>query len=411
MMWKNVEEAIAVIERRRHHHSGLELFKKAVAELHDPQDQIQTIHVGGTNGKGSTVNYLRSILQRAGYRVGTFTSPYLISHHDRIRINDISISDEKLLSYINETESLWEKYDLSMFEIDMLIASLYFRDEGADIAIYEVGMGGRFDATNVLQNPLVSVITNIGMDHMMYLGDTYEKIAYEKAGIIKDGVDCISASDREDCLNVFEREADKHHSHLIKIASVDHVHVDDFLYFEYQKQEYQLNTKALYQRLNAALAIETIHYLNEKKNFDISETMIKEGLFDTSWAGRFEIMRQDPLIIIDGAHNLDGIKALVASLQNYDKIHIIFSCLKDKEGEKMLAELRRITQDIVLCEFENERADKAERLAQPFSLKVVEDYRQAIDEGMEKEGVLVICGSLYFISLVRRYLSKKLENN
>ena len=178
MMWKNVEEAIAAIEKRRHHHSGLELFKKAMSELHDPQDQLQSIHVGGTNGKGSTVNYLRSILQRAGYKVGTFTSPYLISHHDRIRINDLSISDEKLLFYINETEPLWTKYELSMFEIDMLIASLYFRDEKVDVAIFEVGMGGRLDATNVLRKPLVSVITNIGMDHMMYLGDTYETVSY-----------------------------------------------------------------------------------------------------------------------------------------------------------------------------------------------------------------------------------------
>lgn len=410
MMWKNVEEAIAAIEKRRHHHSGLELFKKAMSELHDPQDQLQSIHVGGTNGKGSTVNYLRSILQRAGYKVGTFTSPYLISHHDRIRINDLSISDEKLLFYINETEPLWTKYELSMFEIDMLIASLYFRDEKVDVAIFEVGMGGRLDATNVLRKPLVSVITNIGMDHMMYLGDTYEKIAYEKAGIIKDEVDCISASDREDCLNVFELETKRHHSHLIRIASIEHVYVDDYLHFEYQKQSYKLNTKALYQRLNATLAIETIHYLNEKKKFDISEDIIKDGLFYTNWAGRFEMMRAKPLIIIDGAHNLDGIQALVSSLQNYDNIHFVFSCLKDKEGEKMIRELMCISHDIVLCDFENERSDEAQRLAQPFSLKVIKDYREAIDNGMKKDGVLVICGSLYFISLARSYLSKKLNN-
>lgn len=187
----NSKEAIQYIEARRHHHSGLDKFKEAMNELNNPQDELKSIHIGGTNGKGSSVDYLRSILNEAGYKIGTFTSPYLVSHHDRIRIDNHPISDERLFAYIKVCEKYFEQYDLSMFEIDMMIACLYFKDENVDFAIFEVGMGGRLDATNILTKPLVCGITNIGRDHMAFLGDTDEKIAIEKAGIIKENVDCI----------------------------------------------------------------------------------------------------------------------------------------------------------------------------------------------------------------------------
>ena len=408
-MWNQGEEAIAAIEKRKHHHSGLELFMKAMAELENPQDTLRSIHVAGTNGKGSTVDFIRSMLNAAGYKVGTFTSPYLISHHDRIRINNVSIEDDRLLSYINETEALWRKYDLSMFEIDMMIASLYFKEEQVDYAIFEVGMGGRLDATNILKKPLVCVITNIGMDHMLYLGDTYQQIAHEKAGIIKENVDCISASDREDCRQVFQKAAHAHHAKLITVSSITNACVREHLFFDYRHVTYQLNTKALYQKFNGALAVETILYLREKGYIEMTDQKIQEGLFHTQWPGRFEIMHQDPLVIIDGAHNLDGIKALVQSMRIYDHIHILFSCLADKQGDKMLAELLNLSQDITLCEFDYYRADKADHLANGLNVRIEKDYRKAIDDGMKKEGVLLICGSLYFISLVRRYLNESLE--
>ena len=146
-------EAIQAIESKRNNHSDLNKFKEIMNELNNPQDSIKSIHIAGTNGKGSTTDFIRSILQSAGYKVGTFTSPYLISHHDRIRINNVNIDDQRLLDYINQTKVYWDTYDLNMFDIDMMIASLYFKDENVDFAIFEVGMGGRIDATNVLNHP------------------------------------------------------------------------------------------------------------------------------------------------------------------------------------------------------------------------------------------------------------------
>lgn len=410
-MWKTGYEAIEAIENRKHHHSGLDLLSKAMEELGQPQDQVQSIHVAGTNGKGSTVEYLRSMLCTAGYKVGTFTSPYLISHHDRIRINNVPISDEQLLGYINHLEAIWRKYELSMFEIDMMIASCYFVDEQVDYAIFEVGMGGRLDATNILKQPLISVITNIGMDHMQYLGDTREKIAYEKAGIIKENVDCVTASEHLECLNVFKQQAQLHHASLICLAPIEDVQVTDKLQFDYRHVTYQLNTKALYQRLNGALAIETMLQLRNKRNVVITDEQMKQGMLNANWLGRFEVMRQDPMVIIDGAHNLDGIQALVSSMKSYQHVHILFSCLKDKQGKEMLRELFTISKDITLCEFDYYRADTANHLSEGFQVNIEKDYQKAIDDALKKEGVLLICGSLYFISVVREYLMKKLENN
>lgn len=408
-MWSKGAEAIAAIEKRKHHHSGLDLLVKAMAELENPQDKLKSIHVAGTNGKGSTVDFIRSMLNEAGYKVGTFTSPYLISHHDRIRIDNVSIEEGALLSYINETEALWRKYELSMFEIDMMIASLYFKEEQVDVAIFEVGMGGRLDATNILKKPLISVITNIGMDHMQYLGNTYEKIAAEKAGIIKNHTDCISGEIKEECLKVFEMVCQNHHSSLIRRDAIEHIAVDKTLVFDYRGIHCELNTQAAYQSYNAALAAETILYLREKGYVKIDNQQIKAGLFHAKWLGRFEIMSEDPLVIIDGAHNPDGIKALVHSMRIYKNIHILFSCLADKQGDEMLAELFKLSDDITLCEFDYYRAGKVDLLAESFNVKIEKDYQKAIDEGMKKDGTLLICGSLYFISLVRRYLNESVE--
>lgn len=409
-MFTDSLEAIQVIESKRQNHSNINKFKEIMNELNNPQDSIKSIHIAGTNGKGSTTDFIRSTLQNAGYKVGTFTSPYLISHHDRIRINNVNIDDKRLLDYINQTRVYWDTYDLNMFDIDMMIASLYFRDENVDFAIFEVGMGGRLDATNVLSHPLISVITNIGKDHMQFLGDTLEKIAYEKAGIIKENVDCVTASDSKECTDVFKSVCESKKSKLICIDSIENIKNDNGVSFDYKNNRYHLKSNAAYQCKNASLAIEVIHQLNNKKIINISNEELMTGIYNTEWAGRFEVMRKDPLIIIDGAHNEHGISALVDSLKGYENIKIVFSCLADKNGKEMLSKLMEISSDITVCDFDFYRADSSKRLAEGLNVKTEKDYQKAIMEALNHKGTLVISGSLYFVSMVRKYLKDILND-
>ncbi len=395
-----------MIENRRHNHKGLDTFKQALEQVGQPQQSLCCVHIGGTNGKGSTTDFLRSILQTAGYRVGTFTSPYLEVHNDRIRINDEFISDEELLTLANETYSLWEPYDLSMFEIDMLLACLYFTRHHVDIALFEVGMGGRLDATNVV-NPLFSIITGIGLDHMQFLGNTHALIAKEKAGIIKPHKDCITAETREDCLSVFERECRIKESHLIRIQPIRNLHVEAGVVFDYGAfKELHLRSLARYQSRNAALAIEAAVKLRNF-GFILSDEVIRNGLSAAFWKGRFEKVYDHPKVYIDGAHNEQGIAALVESARIFPHVKILFSALRDKNTSSMIEQLLTLSDDVTICEFDFYRAQEAEKLAEGYPVKVIKDYRKAIEECLLSDDVVLITGSLYFISLVREYFKTK----
>lgn len=405
-MFENVQQAMDWVMSQRKKHTFNE-FKKYMAEKGNPQYKLKCIHVAGTNGKGSTTNYLRSILQCAGYKVGSFTSPHLMTHLDRIRVNDINIDEKYFLDIVNENYKQWQEYELSMFEIDMYISVCYFLKENVDFAVYEVGLGGRLDNTNVIE-PLVCVITNIEMDHMQILGDTIEKIAYEKAGIIKDNVDVITFERKKEALNIFEEACKLHNSNLIKTEVVkDYTIENQKINYLYHGHKIVLNTNAPYQILNSSLAVETIEYLNNKKVINVSEKQLLSGLL-TVWAGRFEIISHDPLVIIDGAHNENGIDALC---QCIDSLHInpiiVFSALKDKNYKSMLAKLLN-KGEVIVTQFENKRMSSAEDLAQGFkNVTVIDDYQQALNSALKKNKTVIVTGSLYFISLVRFYFINK----
>lgn len=402
--FSSASEVIETIEKLKNNHKGLDNFAMAMEKLGNIESKLKTIHVAGTNGKGSTVNYLRSILQTAGYRVATFTSPYLVVHNDRIRINDVNISDADLLKYANQTYDLWETYDLSMFEIDMMIACLYFYEQKVDYAIFEVGLGGRIDATNII-DPMISVITNIGLDHVELLGHTHALIALEKAGIIKTGKDCVTAETREDCLQVFEKTCEQKQCQLHQIAAILNQHLEDNVVFDYRTFTHlKLSSKALYQARNAALAIETVLLLRAKGLVELTDQQIAEAVTLANWAGRFETVWEKPLILIDGAHNEHGMKALVETMHHFDKPKIIFSALKDKDTQMMIESLLSLSDDVTICEFAFYRAMSAEELAQGYPVKIEKDYRKAIDEAMQQDNIVLITGSLYFISLVREYI-------
>lgn len=400
----NAGEVIDYIENRKNNHRGLENFQACMKTLDDPHLKLSCIHIAGTNGKGSTTNYLRSILQANGYRVATFTSPYLEVHNDRIRINDENISDDDICDLANQTYPLWEQYDLSMFEIDMMFASLYFVREKVDFAIFEVGLGGRIDASNLV-DPLLSIITNIGLDHMEFLGNTHALIAKEKAGIIKPHRDCLTGETRKDCLEVMDETCNHRFSKLLHVGEISNVSVLDHghVCFDYRQfKGIQLDSMASYQSKNAACAIEAALYLRNL-GYLISDASIYEGCISTYWKGRFEQVHDHPWIMIDGAHNEHGIAALVESAKIFPKVKILFSALKGKNSDVMIERLLTLSDDLTVCEFAFARAQKAEKIAQNYPVKIDKDVFHAIDESLDYDGVILITGSLYFISLVREY--------
>lgn len=388
---------------------GLKQFKQCIEDLGSPQLKLRCVHVAGTNGKGSTSNYVASIAQRSGYTVGLYTSPFLLHHNDRFRVNGVDMSDSDLLRYINMTTHLWDKYELTMFEIDTLIAIWYFLDKQVDLAIFEVGLGGRLDATNVIM-PLVSVITTIGFDHMDLLGDTLDLIAFEKAGIIKSGVPIITYQQGPLVDSVFERVANERQSPLVITSIATQMSAN--LHSQVIKKDdvfYTLAMNAGYQCINASLAIECAHYL-QKYYPKISNTHIHEGLRETLWFGRFQKVSDHPLIIIDGAHNINGIEALVQSIKICPKpIHVLFSAIQGKDHTGMLTVLQPHVQSITVCEFDFYRKQKAQILAINPSIRIIEDPHLAYASLLHdvKDGTGIICGSLYFLSYMLLHVINK----
>lgn len=397
---KTAQEWVQFIEQRKSRGHGVDYFRSYMDSQQIPYRQLKCVHVAGTNGKGSFTNYLRSIVQQAGYQVATFTSPYLIHHYDRIRINDIDISENDFYEIAKRYGQSWIEWDLGMFEIDMMIACVYFLEQQVDLCVFETGLGGRLDMTNII-TPLVSVITNIGMDHMQILGDTLPQIAYEKAGIIKENIPLVTMEQKEECLDVIKKEVQNKQANLISMT-LPTITSNQPLTFIHRNKEYTLTSKARYQCENAALALEVSYLLQD---YHITDQHRQKGL-QTIWKGRFEVMRNHPLFIIDGAHNVPGIKALLQSLDDNQPITFLFSALKDKNFEEMLRLLQQKSKDVRITLFENQRAFHKEDI-QSYGCIIYDDYHHALDELWNSDHCVVVTGSLYFISEVRSYLLQK----
>lgn len=402
-MFNSAQEFIDFIITRKTTSDNRAGFRALLDSLGHPERQLKCLHVAGTNGKGSTTDYLRSILQQHGYRVGSFTSPHLIVHNDRIRINNQFISDEDLLAYGNRFREYYDQYDLSMFQIDMLISIYYFLENKVDYVVYEVGMGGRLDTTNIII-PMVSVITNIGFDHMAYLGDTLPKIAYEKAGIIKEGVPVFTGETKKSCLEVFDRVAREKHTAVTKIRAPEGQLINDRVFFRYRGYDISLPTMALYQVKNASLALRVAEYLRKSHLIELSKDDIRSGLQNTAWAGRFEIISDKPRIIVDGAHNEHGITAVQDSIRNLaHPLCIIASILSDKQYDKMIKKLNQLADELIITTFSSSRSTPLQQLVGNNDVTAISDYRRALDYATEKyaSGTILITGSLYFVSEIR----------
>ena len=393
---KQIEKLDAnwVMNRKSRHH-GLEPIRQALNDIQNPQNNLKIIHVAGTNGKGSTVNYCKDILMSLGFQVGTFTSPHLEEHYDRIRINGKWIAENRFNTYLNDLYEIIEKYDLGMFEIALLIALVYFNDEKVDYVLLEVGVGGRLDNTNVIENPVLEIITSIGLDHMRILGNRYQQIAYEKAGIIKKRSTVVVSGRVNDTAKriiqyvAHEKQANCIFSFYQKRSS----HT-----FEVFNTTYEIQGGS-YQKRNAALALYAIHALG----FDVTNDVVKEAVYQSKWLGRFEKISDEPLVYVDGAHNVEGMMACVEAMKEVSDHWIgVFAALKDKQTEEMYQILHEACEEVVICEFDNHRIQHIEEYdKQAMKIK---NYKEAIDYAIKKDKSVIITGSLYFVSLVRKYL-------
>ncbi|WP_152287100.1 bifunctional folylpolyglutamate synthase/dihydrofolate synthase [Flavicella marina] len=293
----------------------------------NPQNNFKSIHVAGTNGKGSCSHMLASILQEAGYKVGLYTSPHLIDFRERIKINGAEISEEKVISFVAKNKGFFEAQQLSFFEMTVGLAFEYFSDEKVDFAVVEVGLGGRLDSTNIIQ-PEVSLITNIGLDHTKFLGDTLGKIAFEKGGIIKENIPVVIGEYQEETFSVFEKLAQKKHAPL-------------FLASEGDDRKYPSDLIGSYQKHNIKSVVKTVEVLRSK-GFRIEEERVRKGLLhvqkNTNLLGRWQVLQTSPKTICDTAHNKEGLKYTLAQLQeeSYDKLHIVLGVVDDKDLSKIL---------------------------------------------------------------------------
>ena len=417
-------------------HFGLERMVELLALRGNPHLKLKVIHVGGTNGKGSTIAFLKNMLEKLGLRVGVFSSPYLIHYTDQISINGESIPEARLEALMADYQSLLERekglalQGTTEFEIITAIAYDYFASEQVDVAIMEVGMGGLLDSTNVCQ-PILTGITTIGLDHVALLGDTLEAIAEQKAGIIKQGIPLVTGRIAPEALAVIDRIAegkdasrfaygtDYQVSHQKSVATGE---VFDYTSVVRQGR-FQTGLLGLHQIENAGMAIALLDNFCQEDGRELaSNHVLAQALEETSWPGRLEIVSREPLMILDGAHNPHAIKALLATLQerfaDYRK-EILFTCIKTKALEDMLDLLEQIPDtELTLTHFDDSRATDESVLEEAaksrnLSYQGWQDFleQKLTDKKEEKQTVRIVTGSLYFLSQVRAYLMERKNEN
>lgn len=418
----NYNEALAYIEGTLKFGSilGLERIGKLLDLLGSPEKKLKFVHVAGTNGKGSTVAFLSSILIEAGYRVGMYTSPGLHRFNDRIRVNNQDIEDDRLAEI---TGIVKEKIDLMIseklespteFEIVTAIAFLYYLEKNCDIVVLEVGLGGRLDSTNIIPAPLVSIITTIDYDHMDILGNTLAEIAREKAGILKQGTELVLYPQQSEADSVIMKTADELEIKVHRVSFEDIELLDHNEYkqsFRKEGEVYTISILGEHQVKNAATAMEAVKVLS-KKGFIIRDTPLKNGLNNARWPGRFEILSHKPLYVADGAHNLQGVEVLALNLRNYfagKRVIFIMGVLRDKKYEEMVKKVLPLSDFFIAVTPDNLRALKAEELMDVIVKNggeciVADSVSGAIKLALDKaDDDHVICsfGSLYYISEVR----------
>ncbi len=391
---------------------GLDRIRVLCEALGDPQNDLKFVHVVGTNGKGSTCSMLHSILRCAGYRVGLYTSPYIRFFNERMQVNGEPISNEELAELTDRVKPVADAMDdrPTEFELITAIAFLYFKRHGCDVVVLEAGMGGRLDSTNIIRNPLLSVITGIALDHVAFLGDTVEQIAAEKAGIIKDGAPVLFGGDEEAAAEVISKTAIDRGSpfYIVPYERLTDLRAD--LYgstFDFGfRRALHIGLLGTYQPRNAALAVCAAELLCER-GMTISENALRRGLNEARWPGRFELLSHRPLTIFDGAHNPQGIHSAVESIKTYfgeQRVYLLTGVLRDKDYTEIAGELATVASRAFVLTPNSPRALAAEEYAEVLRGEGIEaenfgsikDAFCTAREEAKREGIPLIClGSLY----------------
>ncbi|EHS84611.1 Folylpolyglutamate synthase [Limosilactobacillus gastricus PS3] len=408
-------------------------MQELLKRLDNPQDGQSYIHVTGTNGKGSTVAMIRAMLMASGYQVGTFTSPFITRFNERIALNGQPISDQDLVTYTRQVATVVDQMDAegqtpTEFEINTAIMFLYFADRNPDVVILEVGIGGLYDSTNVIEKPDIAVIVTVGYDHMQFLGDSLTEIATIKAGIIKKNSPVVVGQLPTEAKQVIGSTAKKKQSPLFSLEQEFHAQAKNSHQLaqkiEYQglslaKTVFQLGLAGDYQIQNAGVAITTVQLWLQKHQGYLDPSNIAEGLLNACWPGRMEIVNREPLMILDGAHNLPGIQALVQTIEHEladREVYLLVAILADKQYELMLGELASLRNvHLVLTQFappgpKRPTADLAglkDVIRTRYPMQVFPEWQlglAAISQQVSAEDVILITGSLYFISEVRNFL-------
>ena len=403
---------------------GLQNFEELINNLCIDINALKYIHIAGTNGKGSITKMTANILEYSGYKVGIFVSPYIINFRERIQINNEFISENDLARI---TTIVKEKIDRMLglgyplptqFEVITAIGFYYFCEKQVDFVCLEVGLGGKNDCTNIIKNSLVSVIANIGMDHMEILGDTIEKIALDKAGIIKKNNQVVLYPGANNVRKIIEQECKKNNSFLtipnINLLSYDNdFKCENFLYkgIKYRKKLY-----GEYQIFNAITAIEVANILMAL-GYNITDEDIKKGILNTTFPARFEIVKEKPEIILDGAHNEQGVNALIKNLSHFreKKVSIMLGVMQDKSHKTIANLLQKVASEIILVENNLPRCLKCSEFIKDFDMKEnvriggnIENYLPIHLQNMANCDILIICGSLYIVSEAREIIMREM---
>lgn len=393
---------------------GLENIRSILDKIGNPQDSYKTVHVGGTNGKGSVCKILSTTLHLSGYRTGRYISPHLHSITERFSVDEQDISYEE---FVEIAEYIWEKIsdrvaemNFTFFDFTTALAFEFFRRREIQIGVIEVGLGGRLDSTNVI-NPLVAVITNVSYDHMDYLGPTLRHIAEEKSGIIKSGVPVITGA-KGVALNVIKKRAKEKNSPIFILNRDFHYRkvrekVFDYAGISWNIKDLYINLEGDHQLINASLALASLELLSQM-GFEVKEDKIREAFRIVSWMGRLEILRDRPFIILDGAHNVDGMRRLkeyIFERHRGRRVITIFGVMKDKEFKKMAKLVSDFSHEVILTMPKMERAQSVETLKDSFKgARLTRTVREALSLAKEiasEDDLILITGSLFLVGEAR----------
>ncbi|HBN81851.1 MAG TPA: bifunctional folylpolyglutamate synthase/dihydrofolate synthase [Ruminococcaceae bacterium] len=408
---------------------GLERISRLLSLLGNPQNTLRFVHVAGTNGKGSTCAMTASVLTKAGYRTGLYLSPYILDFRERMQIDGEMIPKEDLARLVEKVLPLVRKMErdgeiITEFEFITALAFCWFSERGCDAVVLEVGLGGRFDATNVIGTPLVSVLAAISLDHMKILGDTVDKIAFEKCGIIKEnGTTVVFADQKPEAMEVIRRTAKERSNRLLIADPAMFTGVSSNLHgtdFTYEDTRIHMSLIGGHQVKNAAAAVTALEVLREK-GFSLPAEKIREGFASVRFPARLELLCGSPVVLLDGAHNPNGTAALAAAIRQYlpgRKIVAVMGMLADKDVRSAIRELDGLFSQVVTLTPDNPRAMDAETLAGLWrGLSVRAGAAKTDEAALERalscagpDGAVVICGSLYLAARLRPAALKILQN-